>query len=69
MGPANGAVVNCFNSSKKLKYFKETPCEIHTGLLKNDCGCELPFRLIWFLVSKQTLKKEKYGQTFEKSGS
>ena len=43
MGPTNCAVVNCFNKSKKRKYFKEAPREIHTEFLKNDCGCELPF--------------------------
>ena len=39
MGPANCAVVNCFSNGKKLKYFKEIPCEMDTGFLKNDCGC------------------------------
>ena len=48
MSPASCAVANCFNKSKKLKYFKETPCEIHARLLKNDCGCEPPFRLYMF---------------------
>ena len=51
MGSTNCAVVNYFKNSKKLKYFKEAPCEMYTGLLKNDCVC--------FLVSKENLKKRK----------
>ena len=59
MGPANCVVVNCFSNSKKLKYFKETPREIQTGLLKNDCGCEPPFRLYMFPSIKRTFEKRE----------
>ena len=45
MALANCAAVTSFNNSKKIKYFKETPCEIHTGFLKNECGCEPPIQL------------------------
>ena len=48
MVPANCAVVGCFNNSKKLKKFHESSCEIHTGLIKRNCGCEPPFRLYMF---------------------
>ena len=68
MGPTNCTVVNCFNNRKKLKYFKETPCEIETVFLNNDCGCEPPFDCICFLVSKETLKKSM-DKIFEKSDS
>ena len=59
MGPANCTLVNCFNNSTKLQYFKETPCEIHTGLLKNDCGCEPPFQLYMFLSIKRNFEKRE----------
>ena len=59
MGRANCAVVNCFNNSKKLKYFKETPCEIHTGSLKNDCGCKPLFRLYMFPSIKINFEKRE----------
>ena len=59
MGPANCAVVNRFNNSKKLKCFKETPCEVHTGFMKNDCGYEPPFRLYIFPSIKRNFDKRE----------
>ena len=59
MVPANCAVVNCFNNSKKLKYFKETPCEKHAALLKNECGCEPPFPLYMFPSIKRNFEKRE----------
>ena len=59
MGPANSPVVNCFNNSKKLQCFKETPCEIHTGLLKNDCGFKPPFRRYMSPSIKRNFEKRE----------
>ena len=59
MSQANCAVVNCFNNSKKLKCFKETPCEIYTAFLKNNCGCEPPFRLSMFPSIKRNFGKRE----------
>ena len=54
MGPANCAVVKCFNTSKKLKDLREKPCEIHEGLLKGNCGCPTTISLVH--VSKYNKK-------------
>ena len=59
MGPANFAIVNCFNNSKKIKYFKKNACEMHTGFLKNDCGCEPAFRLYIFPSIKRNFEKRE----------
>ena len=59
MGQTNCAVVNCFNNSKKLKYFEDTPCEIHIGFLKNYGGCEPACRLYMFPSIKRNLEKRE----------
>ena len=38
MGPANCAVVGCYNRTKDLKKWKELYCEIH-GFLIKGCVC------------------------------
>ena len=49
MGPANCAVVGCYNSTKKLKKWRESNCEIH-GVLIKDCVCVYnpPYRIFKF---------------------
>ena len=49
MGPANCAVVGCYNSTGRLKKWKESICEVHEQQ-KQLCGChqEPPFRLFLF---------------------
>ena len=51
MGPANCAVVGCYNSTKKLKKWRESNCEIH-GVLRKDCICVLQPTLSTFWIFK-----------------
>lgn len=59
MGPARCSVVGCRNNSGGLVKWKNQPCEIHDGILKNHCGCEPPYRLYCFPGSVRYLEKRK----------
>ena len=62
MGPANCAVVDCCNSTKKLKKWRESNCEIH-GVLIKDCVCvyNSPYRLFKFpSILRNGEKREKW---------
>ena len=50
MGNGNCAVIGCHNTSKTLKHWKESICDLteHKGKVKELCGCVAPFRLFMF---------------------
>lgn len=58
MGPANCAVVGCFNSSRKIDKWKKETCNEH-GTLQKDCGCNPPFRLFMFPSTLRNGDKRK----------
>ena len=62
MGPAVCTVVVCYNSTKKLKKWKESNCKIH-GVLIKDCVCfyNHPYRLFKFQsILRYGKKREKW---------
>lgn len=58
MGPANCAVVDCFNSTKKLDKWMKKTCSTH-GIIQNNCGCNHLFTLWMFPSIKMNGDKRK----------
>ena len=62
MDPVNSAIVGRYNSTKKLKRWKESNCKLH-GVLIKGCVCVYnpPYRLLNFQVFYVVERKEKSG--------
>jgi len=63
MGPANCAVVGCYNSIAKLKKWQDSLCTTteptHEGMLHKNCSCKPPFVLFMFPSEKRNGEKKK----------